>query len=166
MRPMPSNRWMSAAKGIPVFFLIICLTVVSTGCQTVPPPATLETITASGTHPEVALTLAVLPVAGLMYAAGWRPPKGPPILETGTDSEIAAAGVAEAHADITKGRPRICWAGTIAVWPMGVSYEQLHLVKGLRKVPLPSGCEHPLAQRAKIYAEAYNEVILQHLLDR
>lgn len=107
---------------------------------------------------------AILALALPLYLTSEHTPKGPPVLASGDDAQIRLAAVADARADIAAGHPRVAYAGTIGVWPVGIPDEHLHLVKNLSEVPLPNGCTDSLALRAQVYAKAYNEVILQFLL--
>ena len=149
---------------IPILSLLICLALAATGCRTTPSPDALQPLAANEAVQAATLSILALPIAASLYMAGVRPPKGPPILATGSEAEIQAAGVADARADAAKGRPRVCHAGGYAAGPVGVPPEHLYLVKALPKVSLPVGCTAPFARQAVLYAEAYNKEILQHLL--
>jgi len=87
-----------------------------------------------------------------------------PVLLTGTPEDIRAAATKASKADIAAGHPRIALAGTEdGAQPLGVPDEALPLVAKLPQIVLPSGCTHPLAGEAMIYAEAYNAVLVAYL---
>jgi hypothetical protein len=92
--------------------------------------------------------------------------RGPKVLPTGSETEIDAEALVVARADIAAGRPRVCYAGTIGVFPVGVPQGSLHLVRDLPRFPLPSGCTNPLAIPAFRFAQIYNTEVLRHLKQR
>lgn len=69
-----------------------------------------------------------------------------------------------ARADIACGHPRICWVGTVAVFPIDVPEKYLDYALTLPKVPLPCGCMVDAQTRAGVvYAKAYNAEIVHYL---
>ncbi len=89
--------------------------------------------------------------------------RGQRVLSKGSDAEIYAEGLRAASADIAAGKLRVCYAGTRAVYPIGVPDEYLDLMRGLPRFPLPNGCTNPLAMPAARFAEAYNTTIVIYL---
>src|SRR5689334_16250759 len=77
--------------------------------------------------------------------------------------KIRTAARTDARADIKADHPRICYAGTIGVFAVGVPEHYLKQVQVLPRVPLPCGCTEPLAHPAYAYAEAYNDEIVRYL---
>jgi hypothetical protein len=138
---------------ISVFVLLSVL-----GCRSVP-PSTVSTLSTEEHLEGLVLTAVALP----FYAAGVRAPQGPPILEKGSDTEIRKAAVVVARADIAAGHPRICYAGTRGVSPVGVSEKHLGRVESFKRVPLPCDCSDPLASKAIVYAKAYNGEVVSYL---
>jgi len=111
------------------------------------------------------IVLLSLALSGCATTHEWTPEeKGPAILENGSPAEIEAAAIIDARADIAANRPRVAITGGYVAWAVGIPNEQLHLVKQLPPVPLPSGCTSPRLAEAEVYARAYNQVILEHFL--
>src|SRR5688572_27592099 len=89
--------------------------------------------------------------------------RGPKVLSKGSEAEIEAEALRIAKADIAGGRPRVCYAGTIGVSPVGVPAESFTLMRDLPRLPLPCGCTDPLALPAIRFAQIYNAEVLRYL---
>ena len=89
--------------------------------------------------------------------------RGPKVLSNGSDADIDAEALRIAKADIAAGRPRVCYAGTIAVSPVAVPADSFELVRDLPRFPLPCGCTDRLALPAVRFAQAYNSEVLRYL---
>ncbi len=82
------------------------------------------------------------------------------VLSKGTDTEIRAAAMRVARADLASGHPRICLAGGRAVYAVGVPASSENLVEGFPRWDISRGCTDPIVQKSVIFAEAYNHEIV------
>lgn len=98
----------------------------------------------------------------LLTACGSKPPdEVGHVLATQSLTQIRAYARQAAQMDLSRGQPRICWAGTRGTEAVGIPDESLKRLQHLPRYPLPVGCTDPLAIRAVQFARAYNEEILR-----
>jgi hypothetical protein len=98
-----------------------------------------------------------------LLLAGGCVTRGPKVLSKGSDAEIEAEALRIAKADVAAGRPRICYAGGIVAFAVGVPNESFDLVRDLPRLPLPCGCTDPLTLPAVHFARVYNTEVLRYL---
>jgi len=84
----------------------------------------------------------------------------PAILTHGTPDQIKAEAIQTAKNDVAAGHTRICIAGTVGTWPVGVPKDKMKIIEGLPEWKMPCGCTEPLAKAGIMFAEAYNTTVL------
>ena len=152
--------------------VIGCLVVALSGCATTTeetPPPLLDTTQKEDDDDDDRLYmlagLAVVLVVALPYyfLSGGHRDESPPVLKFGTDEEVKAAAIMDATGAIAAKKPSLYHLLKRQSLPPGIPPEDVALAKKLRRRTLKYESTSEEDARARLYAETYNRMMLQHL---